>query len=231
MSGQQQAGGCAVICLPFSRRGGVTVFSQTRTTVPGDLHGRSSTAIGRLRMYLRFFAALVLGLCAAQAVAHSSHDAVPSRPAPRPLRVDTALPPPPRGVEELRFRDVFKMPVGAYGLEATERLLSLDGKRVRVVGYMVRQAEGGAGAFALSPLPVTLGDADEGHADDLPPTALLVEMPARAALQPDHLSGLIQLTGVLRVGRAESAALPGRVFPARIELDEKVQKLIAKKNK
>lgn len=182
-------------------------------------------------MFRRFIAALALGACAAHAVAHQSDEAVPTRPAPRKLLVEKALPPPPRGVAELRFRDVFKHPVGAYGLEATERLLSLDGQRVRVVGYMVRQAEGGAGAFALSPLPLTLGDADEGLADDLPPSALLVQMPAQAALRPDHLSGLIQLTGRLRVGRIESAALPGRVFPAALELDEKLQKLIAKSNK
>lgn len=182
-------------------------------------------------MYRRLIVALILGACAAHAVAHQPHEAAPTRPAPRALLVEKALPPPPRGVEELRFRDVFKSPVGAYGLEATERLLSLDGKRVRIVGYMVRQAEGGAGAFALSPLPLTLGDADEGLADDLPPSALLVQMPAQAGLRPDHLSGLIQLTGRLRVGRAESAALPGRVFPATLELDEKVQKLIAKQNK
>lgn len=159
----------------------------------------------------------------------SSHVSVPAlTAAPKSFAVERDLGTPPRDVDELRFRDVFKLPVGPRGLELTERLRELDGRRVRVVGYMVRADL--AGAFVLSPLPGVLGDADEGLADDLPPSALLVEMPAQASLRSAHMPGLIQVTGRLRIGNAESADLPGRVFPLRLELDARQQKALRKAN-
>jgi hypothetical protein len=178
------------------------------------------------------FAAVLCGI-ATLALAHQSH--APAAPAlaaaPKAFAVRAALGEPPREVSDLRFGDIYKSPVGPRGLEATERLTQLDGQRVRLVGYMVRQEIAGSGGFVLSPLPLTLGDADEGMADDLPPSAVLVELPGHAGLLPPHMPGLIQVTGRLRVGAAESAAAPGRTFPARIELDARLEKILAKANK
>lgn len=183
-------------------------------------------------MSSRFVLAGFLVLAAAAAAAHQ-HGAAPARleHTPKAFAVERALPPPPRDVTELRFGDIFKTPVGPRGLEAGEGLAALDGKRVRLVGYMVQQEQPGAGVFVLSPLPLTLGDADEGLADEMPPTALLVQLPENTRFSPAHMPGLIQVTGRLHVGRVENDAIPGRTFPARVELDPRLAKVLAKANK
>lgn len=179
----------------------------------------------------RPFAAVVLFAVAASTAAHTTATTAPPalRAAPRTFTVERALPAPPRDVAELRFHDVFKLPVGPRGLELTERLRELDGRRVRLVGYMVKADV--AGGFVLSPLPAELGDADEGLADDLPPSAVLVELPRSTDLRSGHMPGLIQVTGRLHVGSAQSADLPGRVFPARLELDAGLDRALRKANR
>jgi hypothetical protein len=47
------------------------------------------------------------------------------------------LPPLPEGVEELKFADFYKLPVGPCGLEPSAKLLALDGKKVRLSGFFV----------------------------------------------------------------------------------------------
>jgi hypothetical protein len=181
-------------------------------------------------MFRRRVVASLLSAVSALAAAHQHADLPPAlkRP-PKAFAVERQLGEPPGDVAELRFRDVFKLPAGPRGLELTDRLSELDGRRVRLVGYMVQA--GIDGGFVLSPLPAVLGDADEGLADDLPPSAVLVEMPDQAQLRSGHMPGLIQVTGRLRVGSAESADLPGRVFPLRLELDPALVRILRKANK
>ena len=159
------------------------------------------------------------------AVAHAStsetarahRDAAKTR-VPAALAVRKDLGPPPAGVTELKFREVFKLPVGPKGLEPTDKLSALDGKRVRLVGYMVRQDPPPKGTFLLAPLPVQIGDEDESLADDLPPTALRVDLGKSRDLAVPLLTGLIQVTGTLHVGmRADPAT--GRSTPAQLVLD------------
>lgn len=181
-------------------------------------------------MIQRFvFGGLMLAL-AGSVLAHGAGSAVPAlRAAPKAFAVERVLAPPPRDVEELRFSDVFEQPAGPRGLRITQRLSELDGRRVRLVGYMVRADV--TGGFVVSPLPVELSEADESLADDLPPSAVLVELPRETALLSAHMPGLIQVTGRLRVGRAESAALPGRAFAVRLELDAALERALRKVNK
>ncbi len=124
----------------------------------------------------------------------------------------------PSGVTDLKFRDLFKLPVGPKGLEPTAKLRRLDGKRVRIVGYMVHQQPPLAGGFLLSPLPVAAGDEDDSLADDIPANAIFISLPAHATTATPMLPGLLQVSGRLKVGAHE---IPGsdRVAPARIELD------------
>lgn len=144
---------------------------------------------------------------------------------PASLVVRKTLGPPAAGVTELKFRDLFKLPVGPKGLEPTDTLLALDGKRVRIVGYMVRQSPAPKGAFLLSPLPTTLGDEDESLADDLPPTTLAVSLDRSRDLALPMVPGLLQITGTLHVGmRADPAT--GRAMPAEIVLDEAPQRAL-----
>src|SRR5688500_58712 len=60
------------------------------------------------------------------------------------------IPPLPAGVTELKFSEFFVSPVGPQGLELTHRLSSLDGKRVRMLGYMVRNERGLPGQFLFA---------------------------------------------------------------------------------
>jgi hypothetical protein len=161
------------------------------------------------------------GLFALGVAVASPADAAPSKTSgiarvPRALAVTRRLPTPPAGVAELKFAEMFKSPVGPKGLEPTEQLRLLDGKRVRMVGYVVQQAHPLAGAFMLSPLPVVAGDEDESLADDIPPSAVLVRLPNAKDARIPSLPGLIQVSGTLHVGASEAG---GRVTAARVDLD------------
>lgn len=136
---------------------------------------------------------------------------------PAALAVDRKLGAPAAGVADLKFRDFFTLPIGPKGLEPTQRLRSLDGQRVRLVGYMVQQHDAAPGGFLLSPLPVAAGDEDESLADDIPASAVFVSLPNAGSRNVPALGGLIQITGTLHVG---AYAAPGsdRVAAARIDL-------------
>lgn len=117
---------------------------------------------------------------------------------------------------ELKFRDFFKMPVGPRGLEPSGKLLGLDGRLVRIVGYMAQEEAPIGDRFYLTPFPVLLGQEDEPLADDLP--ASMVSVHAEAGGKPiPHLNGLLRLTGRLAVGPREEA--DGRVSDVRLFLD------------
>lgn len=69
---------------------------------------------------------------------------------------------------------------------------------------MVAQKEAPRGRFFLTPLPIRMSEHSDGDADDLPPATVVVEMPAKGGALPlPHTAGLLQLTGVQRVGRHE----------------------------
>lgn len=148
---------------------------------------------------------------------------------PPPLAVRKTLGPPPAGMSDLKFHDVFKMPVGAKGLEPSATLLALDGKRVRMVGYMVRQPSAPIGSFLLSPLPADISGEDEPLADDLPPNIVAVEIVGASQRPVPLLSGLIQVTGVLHVG-AKTDAASGRVSSVQIALDARLGKALLDSN-
>lgn len=160
----------------------------------------------RLRPLLSvLFTSLLVGTLAPSASAHAHSPPVAAQEAPRALAVRKELPAPPRGVIDLKFHDLFKMPIGPTGLEASEKLRAADGARVRVVGFMVQQQPAARGGFLLSPLPVAIGDEDEGLADDLPPGLIFVDLTQAADQAIPHMSGLIQISGILRVGAREDA--------------------------
>ena len=119
---------------------------------------------------------------------------------------------------DLKFASFFKQPIGPRGLELADALRAADGKRVRLVGYMVAQEEPLAGRFMLTPRPVRMSEHADGDADDLPPATVTVLLDAQ---QRDrivaHQSRLVALTGLLTLGREEDSA--GRVSWVRLQLD------------
>lgn len=119
----------------------------------------------------------------------------------------------------LAFSEFFRP--GAGGLQPSARLLALDGKRVRITGYMARLEEGPAGAFYLASRPV---DCDEGGAGtgDLPPDAVLVLVPWASGAEIPFLPGPREVVGVLHLGPATRAdGTPARI---RIALDSPTEK-------
>lgn len=126
------------------------------------------------------------------------------------------LPPLPEGVEELRFDEFYKMPVGPRGLEPTEKLLSLNGKRVRILGYMANMQLRGNRQMLLAPVPLKAQPLEYGQADDIPATHVLVRVPGSAAQAVPYTPGLLLLTGKLTVG---GRSLDGENAFVRLLLD------------
>jgi len=130
-----------------------------------------------------------------------------------------ALPALPPEVTELKFNEFFRQPVGPRGLELTATLRALAGRRVRLVGFMVREHEASrTGSFLLTPYPLTLDEEEFGLCDDLPASVTLVQVPRRATDVIPYQSGRIIVTGTLSLGAREEAN--GRVFLVRLTLDE-----------
>src|SRR5262249_11984996 len=132
--------------------------------------------------------------------------------------VTAPLPAPPAGTTELRFGEMFKLPVGPRGLEPTEKLLSLNSKRVRMLGYMVRQEEAVAGSLILSPLPVSAPDPEDGPADDFPPQIVFVHLPAPLGAEVVRwMPQLLVFEGTLELGAREER--DGRTSTVRLNAE------------
>jgi hypothetical protein len=178
-------------------------------------------------------AALSVSLFAHTAAAQGHSHGAAAQPqgklifAPTTLGVNGKLAPAPAGVTDLKFSEMFRMPVGPQGLEATDKLQSLNGQRVRLVGYMVTQDRAYNDFLILTPTPVMLGDEDESLSDDLPVTSMFVHLaPGTAAKTLPNVRGLMQLTGTLRLGSHEEP--DGHVSSMRLELDVPTSKQLAK---
>lgn len=132
------------------------------------------------------------------------------------LQVNGTLPALTNGATDLKFSELFKMPVGPRGMESSAKLLSLDNKPVRIVGYMAKQETPTPGLFIMTPLPVNMGDEDDKFADDMPANSIFVHLD-----NPDTLvmytPGLISLTGILSLGNVQE--VDGRISYVRVHLD------------
>jgi hypothetical protein len=141
--------------------------------------------------------------------------ASPTRPEPYPASVE--LPPPPSSVTDLKFSEFFKQPVGPRGMEYTEKTRNLDGEKVRILGYMVKQSAPAPWTILLSPVPITLHEKEQGFAEDLPLAVVHVSVERNATPIVPHTPGLLLLTGRLSLGNRIEA--DGRISMVRLELD------------
>jgi hypothetical protein len=116
----------------------------------------------------------------------------------------------------LGLGDLYARPVGPKGLEYSDRAQALDGQRVCLNGFMVRQASPVPWSFLLSPVPLQLHEREYGLAEDLPPTSIHVFLPRNGPPVVPHRSGLHQVVGTLRLGPQEQA--DGRIAAARLEV-------------
>lgn len=121
-------------------------------------------------------------------------------------------------IKHLRWTEFFQFPVGPRGLEINPSLMRAQGQRVALQGYLVQQEVAAPGQFLLTPRPVQMSQHADGQADDLPPSTVLVWLPAE---QQDWMvayrRGLVEVVGVLDIGRQEGS--DGRVTWVRLQLD------------
>lgn len=132
------------------------------------------------------------------------------------LQINGTLPALTNGTTDLKFSELFKMPVGSRGMESSAKLLSLDNKPVRIGGYMAKQETPTPGLFILTPLPVNMGDEDDKFADDMPANSIFVHVDNPNALVL-YTPGLINLTGLLSLGNVQE--VDGRISYVRVHLD------------
>ena len=145
---------------------------------------------------------------------------------PQVLAVTSPLSAAPAGTTDVKFGEFFKMPVGPRGLEPTEKLLALNGKKIRLVGFMVRQDVPTKGMFVFAPMPLELGDADESLSDDLPPSTVFVHIATPAQADIAYIPAMIKLTGTLQIGAQNET--DGHVSSIRLLLDDAPARAIVK---
>ena len=166
-------------------------------------------------------------------VAHeqSSHDQHSNLPAEtlqiQSLQVTGKLPVLANGITDLKFNEIFNMPVGPRGLTPSSKLLSLNNKLVRIVGYMAKQETPTPGLFIVTPLAVNMGDEDDKFADDMPANSIFVHVDNNEALV-HYVPGLISLIGVLSVGNVNE--VDGRISYVQIKLDPTLSGLVKVEN-
>jgi hypothetical protein len=101
-------------------------------------------------------------------------------------------------------------------LKPSPRLLSLQGKRVKLTGFMAKMEMPPRGGFYLAPRPVTCDEAADGTAD-LPPNAVYVVVRSHAGEPVAFTPRPLEVTGVLDVGNRVEP--DGRSTHIRITLD------------
>ncbi len=128
-------------------------------------------------------------------------------------------PPTQKPAQPLQFRDFFQQPVGSKGMQITDTLRQADGQTIRLTGYMVKQERPGMGRFMLTPRPVQMSEHADGDADDLPAAWVMVYLdPSQKDFAVPHVRGLVEVSGVLSVGRLEES--DGRVSWVRLQLPQ-----------
>ena len=143
------------------------------------------------------------------------------------LQVTGKLPVLASGITDLKFNEIFNMPVGPRGMEPSNKLLALNNKLVRIVGYMAKQETPTPGLFIMTPLAVNMGDEDDKFADDMPANSIFVHVDNNEALV-HYVPGLISLIGVLSVGNVNE--VDGRISYVQIKLDPTLSGLVATEN-
>lgn len=114
----------------------------------------------------------------------------------------------------LEFREFFEP--GAGEIKPTQKLLGLNGKRVRIIGFMAQLEAPPKGAFYLCNLPV-YGDESGGGTADLPPEQILVIARSSKGRLFPYVAGSLEVTGILQIGTQQED--DGTVSMIRLLLD------------
>lgn len=117
----------------------------------------------------------------------------------------------------LEFSEFFRSPAGPRGLEFTERARALEGRRVQLRGFMIRQEDPVPHCFLFAARPVQLHEHEYGFADELPPTTVHVFTDPGTPERIPFTPGPLCLTGILSLGARPEP--DGRVSLIRLSLD------------
>lgn len=162
-----------------------------------------------------------LALCIALLIAPVYSCAQEAAPAPSPRKM-ASLPPLPTGVTDLKWDELFHKPVGPRGLTLSDKLRTLDGKRVRLQGYMVRREADQGDVFLLTARPLVIDDY-EGGLSDLPPGTVHVLAPGANGHPVPFTPRPLLLIGTLSIGNRTEP--DGSISLIRLTLDEKEKTL------
>lgn len=129
-----------------------------------------------------------------------------------------AEPPPTRSragseIVQLEFREVLQPGPKA---EPSEKVRGLQGKRVRMIGFMAHMEDAPRGAFYLVSRPLHCAE-DGAGTGDLPPDAVRVVVRSSAGEEIPFYPGLLEISGLLQLGH--EADEEGRTSFYRIVLD------------
>ncbi len=121
---------------------------------------------------------------------------------------------PQNSVRELSFKEFFEGTNAELKPSAT--LLQLNGKRVRLIGFMVQMETPPTGAFYLYSRPITCDEEGAGTAD-LPPETVFVIVGSLTGKAVPFIPRAVEVTGILEVGNRQET--DGRVSFIRLVLD------------
>ncbi len=126
----------------------------------------------------------------------------------------------------LSFKELFEG--SPRELRPSQKLLALNGKRVKMVGYMAQVESAPLGAFYLAARPVVCDEAGAGSGD-LPPDAVRVIVRSAPGKKIEFIPRPLEVTGILQVGnRVEE---DGQLSGIRLMLDQAKDKRIRSKAK
>ena len=114
----------------------------------------------------------------------------------------------------IEFREFFESDAGK--LKPSAKLLGLNGRRARLVGFMAQMEEPPKGAFYLCPKPVYADESGGGDAD-LPVGSVRVILRSAKEKKIPFIARPIEVTGILEVGA--KAEEDGTVSSIRLILD------------
>ena len=132
-------------------------------------------------------------------------------PATKPPKETASRPP----ATPLSFKEFFEP--GKKELNPSAKLLSLNGKRVRLIGYMANTEEGFKGGFYLCPRPVFSDEGGNGDAD-IPPESVFVVLRSATGKEVAHKPMALEATGILEIGPKTDE--DGHVTRIRLVLDK-----------
>lgn len=118
---------------------------------------------------------------------------------------------------ELSFTNIFITPAGPTGLAYTDEIRKLEGKPVRMTGYMVRTVNKDPDAFMFTRFPVATFFEEYGIVDDVPPNFAVALLKPREGKGSAWQPFAVTVFGKLELGSRNEQ--DGRISYVRIRSD------------